>query len=322
MAKMQHPNTVHVHDYGITEEGMGFLAMEKLEGRTLQQLIHLEGRLQPDRAVRLFRQLASGVAAAHANDVIHRDLRPGNITIAKVGAEEIAKIADFGLVKPMVDHEAITGGQRILGSPAYMSPEQARGEAIDGRADIYSLGVMLFEALTGQLPFQGRSQVALIRAHLTEQAPKLCDRAPDVDFPPCLEWLVATCLEKDKGERFGSTQEVLRALRVAGEVLYGRRPSDTEMHLQDGQVVLAEADVRDQDTTGSVLTTQGQLLARGPNRVTFAGRTPLWWAGVAAAAIAFVPVLLGAGVLMGALYGQASIASSSAPIEAPADLNR
>jgi serine/threonine-protein kinase len=320
MAKMQHPNTVHVHDYGITEEGMGFLAMEKLEGRTLQQIIHLEGRLDPLRTLRLFRQLASGVAAAHANDIIHRDLCPGNVTIAKVAGEEVAKISDFGLIKPMIDHEAITGGQRILGNPAYMSPEQARGEEIDGRADVYSLGVMLFEALTGQLPFQGRSQVALIRAHLMELAPRLADSAPDVAFPACLEWLVATCLEKERDARFGSTQEVLRALRVAGEVVHGRRHEDTSMHLQDGHVVLAEADMPDQDTTGSVVTTQGELLARGPNRTILGGRTPLWWAGVMAAMVAFVPVLLGAGVLMGALFGEASVIGDPVPTEATVQL--
>ena len=117
MAKMQHPNTIHVHDYGITEEGMGFLAMEKLDGRTLQQLIHLEGRLEPKRTIRLFRQVASGVAAAHAHDIIHRDMRPGNVTVGSVGGEEVAKISDFGLIKPMVDHDAITGGQRIRNPP-------------------------------------------------------------------------------------------------------------------------------------------------------------------------------------------------------------
>jgi serine/threonine protein kinase len=313
MAKMQHPNTVHVHDYGITEEGMGFLAMEKLEGRSLQQLIHLEGRLDPSRTVRLFRQLASGVAAAHASDIIHRDLRPGNVTIASVAGEEVAKISDFTLVKPMIDHDAITGNQKILGNPSYMAPEQARGDEIDGRADVYSLGVMLFEALTGQLPFQGRSQVAMIRAHLTELPPRLVDSAPDRDFPSSMEWTVATCLAKDPKERFGSTQEVLRALRVVGEVLHGRRHNDTTMHLHEGHVVLVASDTPDHDTTGSILTTQQEVLRRGSVGRMFGGHSPLWWAGVVAVMVAFVPVLLGGVALMGTLFGDAAISSEAAP---------
>src|SRR5690606_32963562 len=156
---LDHPNLVAAVDVFV-EDGYLFLVMERVHGRTLSKVIAQEGPLQPRRALVIARQLLDGVGHAHAHGLVHRDLKPDNIMLVDMGGWERAKIVDFGLVKLIGDAEAAMGGAKltttglVFGTPAYMAPEQALGRAIDGRADLYAVATILFEMLTGRVPFE------------------------------------------------------------------------------------------------------------------------------------------------------------------------
>ncbi|MBW2253027.1 MAG: serine/threonine protein kinase, partial [Deltaproteobacteria bacterium] len=153
-AKLSHPNTVRIFDYGTTDEGVCYIAMEFLEGRSLHQVIKEEAPFEPLRAIRLVKQICGSLAEAHDQQIVHRDLKPGNIILTCHGEEgEFPKVLDFGLVKALNQETEVTQAGALLGSPMYMSPEQVQNEPVDPRTDVYSLGVILFIMLTGEPPF-------------------------------------------------------------------------------------------------------------------------------------------------------------------------
>jgi serine/threonine protein kinase len=212
-SRLRHPNSIEVVDFGAADNGALYLAMEFVPGRTLAQVIELEAPLPPARAVHLLAQVLAALADAHANGVVHRDLKPANVMVDPLrDASGFVKVLDFGIATLAdLDRDArLTGGDTVYGTPAYMSPEQIRGEALDGRTDLYSAGVMLFEMLSGVLPFDAPSPMAIAAKHLTDAAPRLSARRAGLAASPALEALLARALEKDPALRPASA-EAMRA---------------------------------------------------------------------------------------------------------------
>lgn len=220
-SKLSHPNTVTIFDYGVTDDEYYFMAMEYLEGQTLHQAIRKDGLLPEARAVNIVSQICRGLREAHAIGVIHRDLKPANIFLVRHGDEpDFVKILDFGLVKNVLDkaEDQITQTGLFMGSPKYMAPEQIHGAAVDARTDVYSLGVVLCEMLTGRVPFDRATSVSILMAHVSEAPPALTDLNPDALVSVEVEDIVRRCLAKNPADRYASMDDLLMALRVAAGV--------------------------------------------------------------------------------------------------------
>jgi serine/threonine protein kinase len=217
-AKLTHPNVVTIYDYGETDDGACFIAMEYLEGETLSETLKREKRLSPERAVGVARQVCRALREAHAIGVVHRDMKPGNIFLVRHDDEgDFAKVLDFGLVKetaPGGEDDAHTQVGQIMGSPRYMAPEQIEGKPVDARTDIYALGTVMYAMLTGHPPFERPNEMATMMAHVSEPVVPLSQAMPDVVLPPGLEAVVLRCLEKDPDRRFRSMEEMLSALKL------------------------------------------------------------------------------------------------------------
>lgn len=218
-AKLTHPNVVTIFDYGETADGSCFIAMEYLEGRSLSDELKKVGRLDPERAIHITRQVARALREAHALGVVHRDMKPGNVYLTKGEDDEgdAVKVLDFGLVKDnTVSAEAQDHTQmgQVMGSPRYMAPEQVQGKPVDGRTDIYSVGAMLYAMLTGRPPFDKATELAVMMAQVSEAPAPFATVAPDLVLPAGLEALVMKCLAKNPDERYGSMEELVIALRL------------------------------------------------------------------------------------------------------------
>jgi serine/threonine-protein kinase len=204
--RISSPQVIRIFDLGETRGGLLFISMEYFPGQTLDHLLRTRGPLQSAERSHVLREICSGLSAAHAAGVIHRDLKPQNVLI---GERDAIKIIDFGLAKSAFQ-QGMTATGLILGTPEYMSPEQIRGCAIDTRSDIYSLGALAYHAVTGRPPFQGRSPIAVGFAHLSsdpEPPEKLC-----ADLPPRLREVILAALAKDPERRPQTVDEFRRAL--------------------------------------------------------------------------------------------------------------
>jgi eukaryotic-like serine/threonine-protein kinase len=210
MSRLNHPNCVSVTDFGL-EHGQPYLVMDFVTGRTLRQVLAQEWRVEPARALEIVRQVLAGLAHAHAQDIVHRDVKPENILLAPVeGHGEQVRIVDFGLAK-LRDEGSITTGVAV-GTPSYMSPEQTMGHKVDERADVYATGVILFELLTGEKPFKADSVFEVLRMHREVTPPTLSAVAPNRTFSPELEDVVRRALAKDRAQRFTNAAAFLSAL--------------------------------------------------------------------------------------------------------------
>ncbi len=209
VAQLNHPNTVGIYDFG-EHEGMLFIAMELIEGVSLRDVVAREAPLPPVRALMIAQQLAASLADAHAHGIVHRDLKPDNVMLQQRGKTiDVVRVLDFGIAKLRDDAQGgMTRAGDVMGTPQYIAPEQAKGEAIDGRTDIYALGCMLYEMLTGRLPFEGTSVMALLAAHMTKPVEPPAQRRPDLAIPPALDALVVAMMAKDPAAR-PPTMEVL-----------------------------------------------------------------------------------------------------------------
>jgi eukaryotic-like serine/threonine-protein kinase len=217
-ANIDHPNIAIATDFGKLADDAVFIAFELIEGRCLRDVI-AAGPIPVRRALGIARQVASALAAAQTLSIVHRDLKPENVMlIDRDGDPDFVKVLDFGVAKvPLGDTNdggqgAITRIGTVFGTPEYIPPEQALGQPSDGRADLYSLGVMLYEMLTGVRPFTSTSKVNLVGMHLGEPAPKLEDRAPGLGFTDELEALVAQLLKKSAADRPQHANDVVRAI--------------------------------------------------------------------------------------------------------------
>ena len=207
LARLQHPNVITVFDTGV-DGGDRFIVMELVEGPTLRELLEAEGRLTPERAGEIASPLASALGFAHAKAVIHRDVKPSNVLLPPDGG---VKLADMGIAR-LLSPEALTATLSVRGTAGYISPEQMRGDRVDARADLYSLGCVLFEMLAGRTPFEG-DLAALSYAHTHTPAPRVRSINPDVSA--AMDELVAAMLEKDPAKRPSTGEEVQRSLAAA-----------------------------------------------------------------------------------------------------------
>jgi tRNA A-37 threonylcarbamoyl transferase component Bud32 len=216
-AALTHPNTVQVYDYGRSEDGTFYFAMEFLPGISLDDLVTQHGPLEPARVVHILRQLCGALHEAHARGLVHRDLKPGNVMLCERGAvPDVAKLLDFGLVAPVELDQAdprITQAGMIMGTPAFMSPEQCLGEAVTPSSDIYSLGALGYFLLTGAAPFSGRSAMVTLMSHVNDVPQRVSDIRPTV--PRELSDVIARCLEKQTAARYPDALAVEQALADA-----------------------------------------------------------------------------------------------------------
>jgi serine/threonine protein kinase len=219
LARLQHPNVVTVFDVGADGDDR-FIVMELVDGPTLRDVL-AEGRLDPSRAAGIAAGIAGALAYAHRQNIVHRDVKPSNVLVA---SEDRVKLADLGIAK-LLSAEALTATTGVIGSAHYIAPEQARGRPVDGRADLYSLGCVLFEMLTGRPPFEGDAP-ALMYAHVHQAAPRTREVEPAV--PQRLDALVAALLEKEPWERPQSAAEVRAALEREVEAGAGPAMIPTE----------------------------------------------------------------------------------------------
>jgi beta-lactam-binding protein with PASTA domain/serine/threonine protein kinase len=208
-ANLQHPNIVSVFDWG-EANGTYFIVMEYVEGQTLAEMIHQEGRLHPDRAAEITHDIAAALGFAHRNRVVHRDVKPGNVLITRDGG---VKVADFGIARALSDStdQNLTKTGSVMGTATYFSPEQARGAPVDPRSDIYSLGVVLYEMITGRPPFGGDNAVAIAYKHVQENP--LPPRQIDPSLPDTLEAITLKCLAKNPANRYPTAQDLRADLR-------------------------------------------------------------------------------------------------------------
>lgn len=215
--RIDHPHVVRIDDFGETEDGLVFLVMEYVEGTPLLRILR-RGRLSIDWALHIAAQVAEALRTAHQHGVIHRDLKPENVLLTlRDGDPYFVKVLDFGIAK-ILDAPSLTGSQQIFGTPGYIAPEYIQSNAIDGRADLYSLGVILYEAITGALPFDYEYPGDLLAKHVTEEPVPPRTRHPAV--PPEIDALLLRCLRKNPDERFEDCDQFLleldRARRAAG----------------------------------------------------------------------------------------------------------
>jgi serine/threonine-protein kinase len=223
-AALGHPNIVSVSDLQSPAEGPPFLVMELLTGPSLKQAIVHGGRLEPHRVAYIAAQVLSALGAAHAERVVHRDVKPDNIILIDTTAmRDFVKVLDFGVAKLQRENvEGLTVAGAILGTLSYMAPEQARGEELDGRADVYSVGACMYHALAGKKPFERKSKAELYAAVILEPPPSLEFERPDVD--PKLIAIIEHALQKKPADRFKTAEEMVREL-VAWQSAQGAHPS-------------------------------------------------------------------------------------------------
>jgi tRNA A-37 threonylcarbamoyl transferase component Bud32 len=215
-SNLDHPNIVTVYDLGQTSDGTLYIAMEFIDGPSLRDAIRRGGPMPAGRAVDILRQVASALSAAHRRQIVHRDLKSHNLMLAADDdGRDIVKLVDFGIAKTFDESTQLTAAGYMMGTPHYMSPEQAAGKAVDHRADIYSLGVILYEMLTGEVPFGDESLTSVLVKLATEVPLRPSIRRPDLAVPPALEAVAMRCLEKNPDDRFQSADEFAVALERA-----------------------------------------------------------------------------------------------------------
>lgn len=212
-SRLSHPNCITVTDFGRAENGTLFLVMELLDGESLQDILEREVTISTIRAVDITKQILDGLSHAHEAGIVHRDLKPSNVMIVNQGdRRDVAKVFDFGIAKIAEDSGAdnkLTQQGMIVGTPAYLSPEQALGEEADNRADLYAVGVMLYEMLTGDVPYKGSVAMDVVTAHISAEIPTLDPKKP---YPVGLRRIIERAMAKKPSERFQTGGEFLSAI--------------------------------------------------------------------------------------------------------------
>ena len=220
VASLSHPNIVGVHDVG-AENHINFIVMEYINGKTLKQVIKENGRLSTDKTLEIAFQIAKALECAHKNNIIHRDIKPDNILITE---DNIVKVTDFGIAK-VADSQTVTNSNKIMGSVHYFSPEQAKGRFVDCRTDIYSLGIVMYEMVTGQVPFSADSSISVAMMHVQE--PVIPPKEIIKDIPENINQAILKALEKEPINRYQTAKEMLDILNAIKE------DRDFKMNLND-----------------------------------------------------------------------------------------
>jgi len=240
-SKLSHPNSVQVFDFGISE-GLTYIVMELVNGQDLGRVVKVCGPLPFERVCRIILQVCSSLAEAHGMGIVHRDLKPENILISRTKeGNDLAKVLDFGLAKLREAPELneVTGHGTIVGTPYYMAPEQIMGRPIDGRADIYALGAVIYKALTGETLFLGNTPMAVFTQHLNDAPVPMRERNPQVEIPDAVVDIVSRALAKHPDERFQTIEELQAAIV---EVLGGSSQAGVEMLLDSARLRLLHAE--------------------------------------------------------------------------------
>jgi len=256
-SRVRHPHAIDVTDFGVDQRNRPFIVMELVEGKTIGELLRQIGPFTVERTAGILRQVAGALEAAHSAGVIHRDIKPDNIMIAEYEGGDWVEVADFGVAKIQEDvnrRAALTGANFIIGTPRYMSPEQCEEKPVDARSDIYSLGVVVYEMLTGDAPFEGNSTRLLI-AHSTEPPMPLSLKRPDV--PPAVEAVVMRALHKDPSRRPQSALEFSQEFSEAAglsqplddETLASGALSRASVPVGAASALIAEAEDADNEAT-------------------------------------------------------------------------
>ena len=216
-SRINHPNVAGIYDFGETADGLVYLAMEFIEGETLTELLKATGALPPARAAEITRQTAEALNVAHDMGIVHRDLKPDNIMITKDhDGDDCVKVVDFGIAKAAgSEAQNVTRTGMVVGTPEYMSPEQLSGDKLDGRSDIYSLGLVAFNMLTGKLPFPSETSQSSMIMRLTEKPRPLSEMKPDVPWPAELQEVMDKALARDVTHRYQKAREFGRAIVAA-----------------------------------------------------------------------------------------------------------
>ena len=247
-ARINHPNVCAIYDFGETDDGVIYLAMEFIEGEALTDIINREGTLAPKRAANILQQAADALEAANELGIVHRDLKPDNIMIARArDGSDVVKVVDFGIAKAMGGDESqdVTRTGLVVGTPEYMSPEQLSGDPVDGRSDIYSLGLVFFRMLTGLLPFDAESAQEVMIKRLTDEPLTLSGARPGRDFPAPLQQTIDRALQRMPGDRYAGAAEFGRdAVHAVAGMPDAPHPVDTagdtkllDTHQPPGQAV-------------------------------------------------------------------------------------
>ncbi len=220
VSRLHHQNLVAVKTYGQSPTGVPYIVMEYFEGKNLAEVIKERGHLSILHSVQITIQIAEAIEHAHAFSVIHRDIKPSNILLSQEGDHFIVKVVDFGIAKAMPDKQTesaqLTQTGEIFGSPAYMSPEQCLGETIDERSDIYSLGCVVYEMLTGKSPFASDNPVQTVLKHLNDEPEPFEIEFAHLPIPKLLEKVVFKCLQKDSAKRYATIYELSKELQQLG----------------------------------------------------------------------------------------------------------
>jgi serine/threonine-protein kinase len=274
MSHLTHPNTVKVLLYGELEDGSLYIVMEYLEGRNLNQVVRKEGPLPVERAIPVLIQVCGALQEAHLQGIVHRDLKPENIFLSTNGGlKDYPKVLDFGLAK-VTERELrpgsimLTQEGMVFGTPEFMSPEQAQGKVLDARSDIYSLATILYEVLTGKLPFDARTPMEYIQMHVTKPPVPLDDRLPGRRFPAGLGAVLAKALEKRPEDRYASALDFAEALKPFG----GAGKGFTAMMPKNTSEVLDQAT---KQHAAALEATKPPALQGAPAPAAAAGTAPL-----------------------------------------------
>lgn len=224
---LTHPNIVTMHEFGVTMDGQPFMAMDYLEGQTLADIIEQSERIGVKRLCRIFTQACDALGHAHAHKIIHRDIKPGNIMVMDtINEKDVVKIFDFGfaklLEKPGRKVQALTQLGDVLGTPLYMSPEQSAGKTLDSRSDIYAVGCVMYEALTGRAPLIGENVLDTMQKQINEKPVALDTVRPDLFIPEPMQAILFKTLEKDPAARYQSMADLRRDLEVLMQGMTGR----------------------------------------------------------------------------------------------------
>ena len=244
-ARVEHPNVIYITDFGPTEDGSVYLVMEYLEGIGLDEMIGRHTRLPMHRMLPILIQIADALDHAHQMNVIHRDLKPENILLTEVrGHKDVIKILDFGIAKlqePEFANVALTMKGQVFGTAEYMSPEQATGEPLDGRSDLYAVGCLAYEMMTGDPPFLG-PPIEVLRSHVRKTPLPPSSKLRGHQVPPALDALVLRCLAKDPGERYQTGAELRRDLMKARAILFSMSDEIVDRRRKTGALSPASRD--------------------------------------------------------------------------------
>jgi serine/threonine-protein kinase len=229
-SKLRDPHTVTTYDFDETEDGILYLVMELLRGTSLHLVQKADGPMPPARVLGILDQVAQSLGEAHQNGIVHRDMKPENIIIETRAGEDYVKVLDFGIAKVISgdkDAQALTAVGQTLGTLEFMSPEQLRGIKLDGRSDIYALGMMAYEMLTGELPFKkARTPIEIINFHMKDQPPPPSRMRPELKIPATIDEVLLRMVAKSRDDRYADTDELREAIADARKGRRRKGPND------------------------------------------------------------------------------------------------